>query len=330
MKRRPRLARPQVVPAAAALIIGAAIVAALVLDTARDARGLGSAGSSVFALLTEVEFDSGEGPPTRVTLEGTGTVLFGRFVLTVAHATTQDRLETMVRSPHGTVTLPVETRRGDQKTWLLSGALRVPLTPLLRDPAADLALFRLPDNSGLPSFPYPIGDSETLDLGDPIAVLGTDPEAGPVFRPGSVAALRGSSVMKPVARSEGVFLISLALAPGESGAPVLAWRNGAYELVGLAQGTYIGPRQLAWAIRISPALEALSRAGAPEEVRRFVRLCRRAQIARLPSRTIVLPSTSRVAFGMKNSWEKSDLFGLSAQGACPIPMLTIPDISEVK
>jgi len=279
VQRRPPIAKALLVPGVAALVIGIAITVALVQQASRGARDLATAASCVFPLLTEVEFDTGETPARRVTVEGTGTVLFGRFVLTVAHATSQERLEMAARSPHGVVTVPLEARRVSLKTWLMSGNLRVPLAPLLRDPNADLALFRLPERSGLPSFPYPVGDSETLDLGDPIAVLGSDPDAGPVFRPGSVAALHGSSAVKSVARGESVFLISLALASGESGAPILTQRNGAYELIGLAQGTYIGPRQLAWAIRISRALEALSRADAPEEVRRFVRLCRPTRVA---------------------------------------------------
>ncbi|MBI1951942.1 MAG: trypsin-like peptidase domain-containing protein [Acidobacteria bacterium] len=166
-----------------------------------------------------------------------------------------------------------------EKTWLLSGNLRVPLTPVARDEEADLALFRLPDRTGLPSFPYPVGDSETLRLGDPIAVLGADPVAGPIFRPGSVAGLHGSAAMQSVTRGDRVFLMSLALASGESGAPILAARGGSYEMVGVAQGTYIGPRQLAWAIRIGPGLESLARRDASDEVRRFVRLCRGAQVA---------------------------------------------------
>ena len=261
------------VPAVAVVILASGIALALWQSRSNASMDLRSAGSAVFPLLTEVDFDTGDETPSRATVEGTGIVLFRRFVLTVAHAVTQERLEMTMRTPRGNVTLPVEGRRLSEKTFLLTGDLRVPLTPLVRDAESDLALFRLPERSGLPSFPFPIGDSEALDLGDPVGVLGSDPAAGAVFRPASVAALRGAEAMKSVTRNEAVFLISLALTEGESGVPVLAKRNGAYELVGLAQGTYIGPRQLAWAIRLVPALEALARREDRDDVRRFLRLC---------------------------------------------------------
>jgi hypothetical protein len=245
----------------------------------RASAPLHTAGSSVFAVRTEVEFDTGEAAPHRTTLEGTGTVLFGRFVLTVAHAVTMEQLEVTVRTAHGDLTLPVEGRRLSERTWLVAGENQVPLTLLARDAESDVALFMLPGKTTLPSFPYPLGNSEALDLGDPIGLLGVDPMAGVLFRRGSVVALRGSELVASVSSNNRVFLISLALARGESGAPVVASRDGAWELVGLAQGTYIGPRQLAWAIRIGPALEALSRQDGVKAVRQFLRLCREARVA---------------------------------------------------
>jgi S1-C subfamily serine protease len=244
---------------------------------------LGQAGASVFPLRTEVEFDTGEEEPQRAVVEGTGTVLFQRFVLTVAHAVTLDRLEVTLRTPRGEVTLPVEGEPLSVKTWLVAGEQRVPLVPLALDDKADLALFLLPRRADFPGFPYAIGDSEALEIGDSIAVLGSDRVAGVLVRKGTVAALRGSAPVERLSSSHRTFLISLALTEGESGAPIVVRREGAYSLVGLAQGTYIGPRQLAWAIRIGPALEALARRGGSAEIRKFVRLCRRSRIAGGPA-----------------------------------------------
>jgi S1-C subfamily serine protease len=268
-------------PGGIALVICLGIAAAHWRPWARGSERLKSAGASVFPLVTEVDFDTGEETPERATVEGTGTVFFGRFVLTVAHAVTLERLERRVRTATGEMRLPVEGRRLSEMTWLVAGERRLPLTPLARDAANDLALLLLPKGEDLPAFPYLIGDSESLDLGDPIAVLGRDPVAGVLFRQGSVAALRGSAGVARLSNSERAFLISLALTEGESGAPILAARGGAYELVGLAQGTYIGPRQLAWAVRIGPALEALARRDGSSRIRQFLRLCRRTQMAGL-------------------------------------------------
>ncbi len=243
------------------------------LASEETAVSLREAGRSVFHLVTEVAFDTGDEAPTRTTVEGTGTVLFDHFVLTVAHTVTLERLEARVRTPRGERTVPLDARRTSQTTYLLDEERRIPLAALARDAEADLALFRLPEGTSLPSFPYPIGDSEALELGDPVALLESDDIAGVIFRPGSVAGLRGTAAVSTVSPGKDLFLISLGLTQGESGAPILALRHGAHTLVGLAQGTYIGPRQLGWAVRIGPALRALVRGRSTPAIHEFRRLC---------------------------------------------------------
>ncbi|HEU4402211.1 MAG TPA: trypsin-like peptidase domain-containing protein [Candidatus Polarisedimenticolia bacterium] len=248
------------------------------------APALRVAGSSVFPLLTEVTFDTGESSPTRATVEGIGTLLFGRYVLTVAHAITLDHLETTVPTARGRIIVPLDGRPVARSTWLLDGDRRVPLRLVASREDVDIALLLAPETIDLPGFPYPVGDSEALELADRVALLESDPVAGVLFRPGAVAALRGSAVVHSVSRNDQVFLMSLGLTSGESGAPVVAPRRGHYELVGLAQGTYVGPRQLAWAIRIGPALEALKRADSwSPDLQRFLHLCGHDGVASLGS-----------------------------------------------
>lgn len=218
-----------------------------------------AAGAAVFPLRTEVRFDTDGGATHSTLVGGTGTILFGRYVLTVAHAVTVDRLEVKVKTRRGEKTRPVEGRRLEETTWLVVDGEKIVLTPLARDTRIDLALFALPEGTSLPSLPCPIAGSDTLELGDSVALLSSDPVAGLMFRPASVTALRGSELVKSLTSNEHVFLVSLALTSGESGSPVVALGDRSCALVGLAQGTYIGPRQLAWAIRIDPALDALAR-----------------------------------------------------------------------
>lgn len=259
MRRRPVIAITILLSGLAAFIIYSGGASARRTPATAPAAVVGtpleSAGTSVFRLVTELPPEPGDPSAAGTTVLGTGTVLFDRYVLTVAHA----------------------VHHGSGTTYLVDGAERVPLTTVARLEKADLALFLLPEGASLPSFPYPIGDSEALRLGDSVALLEHEPAAGALFRPGAVAALRGSEAVSTVAPGEAVFLMSLGLVAGESGAPVVAPRAGSYELVGLAQGTYIGPRQLAWAIRIDKALRALgsSQGAAASETRRFLRLCRR-------------------------------------------------------
>ncbi len=85
----------------AAVIVSAGVAAALLQSGSKAGASLGLAGQSIVPLRTEVDFDTGEDSPQRSTVEGTGTVLFGRYVLTVAHAVTLDRLEMTVRTARG-------------------------------------------------------------------------------------------------------------------------------------------------------------------------------------------------------------------------------------
>src|SRR5213593_403251 len=109
-RRRPPAAKAFLLPGIIALVICLGVVVAHWQPWSRGSAPLRAAGSSVFPLLTEVDFDTGEEAPERATVEGTGTVFFGRFVLTVAHAVTLDRLEKRVRTPRGEMSLPVEGR----------------------------------------------------------------------------------------------------------------------------------------------------------------------------------------------------------------------------
>ncbi len=240
-----------------------------------DARALEAAGEAVFHLETEVLFDTGDEEPARVLVEGTGTVLFSRYVLTVAHAVSQERLETTVRTPRGEQRVSLDGKRLSRRTWLIHGRERVILRLLAADENEDIALFLLPAEGTWPEFPYGVGDSDALELGDFVALIERDPVAGTLYRPGAVSALRGSAAIAPIARTDGAFLVSFGLTTGESGAPIVATRDGVYELVGLAQGTYQGPRQLSWAVRMSRALHALGRSDSPE-VQTFLALCGRA------------------------------------------------------
>jgi hypothetical protein len=55
-----------------------------------------------------------------------------------------------------------------------------------------------------------------------------------------------------------LFTISNGVLPGDSGAPVLALRNGVPELVGIVQGT-IGTTRVGWAIKINSIMKGLAR-----------------------------------------------------------------------
>jgi len=58
-------------------------------------------------------------------------------------------------------------------------------------------------------------------------------------------------------RFENAFMISNGVNPGDSGTPVIAIRDGQYELVGLSQGIFTNAQNLSWAIKINPIINKL-------------------------------------------------------------------------
>jgi S1-C subfamily serine protease len=69
-------------------------------------------------------------------------------------------------------------------------------------------------------------------------------------------------------RYENAFMISNGVNPGDSGTPVIAIRDGQYELVGLSQGIFTNAQNLSWAIKINPIIrklnEGMGRKGNPQ------------------------------------------------------------------
>ncbi|MFQ5876606.1 MAG: trypsin-like peptidase domain-containing protein [Acidobacteriota bacterium] len=230
--------------------------------------------AATFPVATEVLFEArGESGRRAVTLEGIGTVLFGRYVLTVAHAATWKRFEGELRSKRSPGASSGRARKVKETTRLLLPEGPVPLRPLARDDRADVALFMLPRDTEAPPFPCAVGDSDAIRLGGPIVLVERDETAGPIVRPAAVAALRGTGRSATLSPPEQTFLVSLGLVSGESGSPLIRSSGGSCELVGLAQGTYVGARQLSWGIRIHEAMEALWRSGSPPPGAFFRRVC---------------------------------------------------------
>jgi len=52
-------------------------------------------------------------------------------------------------------------------------------------------------------------------------------------------------------------MISNGVNPGDSGTPVIAIRDGQYELVGLSQGIFANTQSLSWALKINPIVSKL-------------------------------------------------------------------------
>ncbi len=204
---------------------------------------------SLYTVRTEVEFRiDATGQVFKKDLQGTGVVLFGKYLLTVEHITRLD--PPTVNTPVGEV--KVETTKVSERTVLEYDGKSYPLERLVLDKDLDVALFQLPEGLKLVSFPYRIGNSDELQVGNFVYLIGNPMNFGINVREGIVSSLKAPKVVSKVnSIAENAFMVSNGLNPGDSGTPVIAIRDGRYELVGLSQGSFIRSQRLGWVIRIN-------------------------------------------------------------------------------
>ncbi len=232
----------------------------LVADWCALDRVLGS----VVTIETQTLFETGETSERVVkNLRGIGVVA-GPYVLTLDHVVTVNGLE--IPTPFGKISLP--SKKIEEKTFLVFQGRKLVLEKVLKDPSLDMALFEIPPNDlDLASLTCPIGNSDELTVGNFLYVAGNPLNSGINMREGIVSSILGLEGVTELSPRRGdLFVISNGVLPGDSGAPVLAMRDGILELVGIVQGT-MGSTRIGWAIKINPIMKKLSKHLQPEELR---------------------------------------------------------------
>jgi len=216
-------------------------------------EGLGA----VRRLRTQITYNL-DGEPLRSELEGTGVVveIDGRkLVLSLAHVVGEDL--TAESEWRGPAAWRLKGRQQATRTWIDLPAGEVEIVLVHRDPKSDLAFFSLPEEITAPALPFPTGESGRLRIGDFVYLLGRLEGTDLHVRSGIVSALSPTARVAELPIAQNVFMISAPLSVGDSGSPVLAVRDGRYELVGIAQGKYATAREAGWVLRIEPILATL-------------------------------------------------------------------------
>ncbi|MBT3434549.1 MAG: trypsin-like peptidase domain-containing protein [Nitrospinaceae bacterium] len=204
--------------------------------------------SSIVILVTRTKFRLPDGEEIEKELVGSGVVVGDRFILTVEHTVAQGTIK--ISTPVGVMKLQV--KKLAEKTFLRHDGVEHPLRALVLSPEDDVALFEIPRGVNPPSFPYSLGNSDDLQVGNYIYAIGNPLNMGVNVREGIVSALRAPrEVARVAAKNENAFMVSNGLSPGDSGTPVIAIRDGRFEMVGLSQGTFVGGGRLGWVIRIN-------------------------------------------------------------------------------
>jgi hypothetical protein len=224
---------------------------------------------SIYLLRTSIRY-ADDGDEKTKTLYGKAIALTNGkeyLLLTVNHVVSIDGIS--YRDYFGTYFKPVQIM--EENTAVFFNNEFIPVEKLVGNKKADLALFKVPEDISLTSFPYAIGDSDDLQPGDHVTLfanpflMGTSPKHGSAIRtsvPESI--LRGfyPDVLNPAQKGkedENHFLVDIALDKGDSGGPIIAYRDTRPELVGLVQKRIPRLSNIGWGIKINYAIEILEK-----------------------------------------------------------------------
>lgn len=154
-----------------------------------------------------------------------------------------------------------------EKTYLVYKDELILIKMLYKNPENDdIVLFGgVPDSVELQSFPYPIGNSDDLKIGNFLYQIG-DRIGFFIVKEGIVSSLKGppeNRVKNTNVKysSNNAFMITNGVNTGDSGSPVIAIRDGSFELVGLVQGEFTNMKRMGWAIRINTICKILKKEG---------------------------------------------------------------------
>lgn len=213
---------------------------------------------SVYFLHTDTEFKLEDGEVITEELDGAGVLIFDRYILTVSHAVSQDILQVQMLTPMGIQSIDVPAEKLSEHTYLKLNGSRISLERVVNGKDDDITIFKVPDGLQLNSFPYKIGNSDELQVGNFLYVIGNPMNYGINVREGIVSSMMAPEAIAAILpRFENAFMISNGVNPGDSGTPVIAIRDGQYELVGLSQGIFTNAQNLSWAIKINPIINKL-------------------------------------------------------------------------
>lgn len=221
---------------------------------------LGKVAESMVKLETLTTFLADE-TETAKSIEGSGVAFGSKYILTLSHVVTQTSFN--VPTPAGPMT--IVSPKTSEKTYAVVKGKKYLLNKLYKNDDDDIALFKLPQEIAVASFLYKIGNSDMLEVGNFIYAVGNAFNVGVNVREGIVSALRAPKGAERFGvKVENIFMISNGLSPGDSGTPVIAIRNGEFELVGISQGVITFNNRLGWAIRIN-AIRDILKKNIPED-----------------------------------------------------------------
>ncbi len=201
----------------------------------------------------------------------------GKYLLTADHVVTTDSFERIIPADSSAEKPRIlkYSEKLSEETLLLYKDREVDITHrvIFKDKELDLALYKLPETVDIPALPFSFGNSDKLEIGNVVFVLGRPEHFTDInVREGIVSGLRNAVPMK-IFEKYGVvypqnaqndlidesFMLSAGINSGDSGLPVVASSNGRFEVVGICRIDYPYLNKIGAATRINVFLDRLKR-----------------------------------------------------------------------
>lgn len=171
-------------------------------------------------------------------------IVVGRYVLMASHTNDPESFNKEVirfPMPQGYLGISFEfTVLEHMVTISAPNGKEITLKEIYRNREKDFSLFEMPVPLRALDFPFKIGGSDQLKVGNFIYMNGRPSLASEVARPGYVTSLLGATLKsgeeKNVKKDHNEFGISQSTEQGDSGSPIISFRDGKPELVGFYLG----------------------------------------------------------------------------------------------
>lgn len=220
-----------------------------------NADGLEKVMGSLYRVRTKSVFERAKDHSVvELQMEGGGTVLLGKYFVTVDH---------VVNSPglvqnFGFFSIREEAEKLSETSYLLVDGKEVEMEPVYTSERNDIAVFKIPDGVSIDySFPYELGESDELRPGHLLYAIGVPGLLGVNVREGICSSKHLDERLDGFCETDNAFMVSNGINPGDSGTMIVAVRDGKYELVGLPQGKFTTMEGMGWAVGISPLKKLL-------------------------------------------------------------------------
>ena len=170
-------------------------------------------------------------------------IVVGKYVLMASHTNDPESFNkeiTTLMTPIGYMTMQYEFKiLAYSVAVIMADGLEIPLKELYRNKEKDFSLFEMPENVKVLNFPFEIGKSNELKIGHFIYLNGQPGINSAIARPGFITSLAnailGNTILE-IEKNGNEFNISQSTDKGDSGSPVMAFKDGRPELVGIYLG----------------------------------------------------------------------------------------------